>query len=95
MRELHTQNPEKVNVWAGIIGENNIGPFFIDGNLNGETYLAQLQNNMGKNGVAKVTELMLLPARCERVATSLNRTVSGDTFPTLSSLDKPMPHLAS
>ncbi|KAJ8960265.1 hypothetical protein NQ318_003990 [Aromia moschata] len=32
---------------------------------------------------------MLLTARCERVATSLNRTVSGDTFPTLSSLDKP------
>ncbi|KAJ8955628.1 hypothetical protein NQ318_001459 [Aromia moschata] len=30
------------------------------------------------------------PARCERVATSLNRTVSGDTFPTLSSLDKPV-----
>ncbi|KAJ8941334.1 hypothetical protein NQ318_004778 [Aromia moschata] len=45
MRELHTQNPEKVNVWAGIIGENIIGPFFIDGNLNGETYLALLQNN--------------------------------------------------
>ncbi|KAJ8939418.1 hypothetical protein NQ318_020873 [Aromia moschata] len=33
---------------------------------------------------------MLLPARCERVATSLNRTVSGDTFPTLSLLDKPV-----
>ncbi|KAJ8961923.1 hypothetical protein NQ318_021542 [Aromia moschata] len=33
---------------------------------------------------------MLLPARCERVAISLNRTVSGDTFPTLSLLDKPM-----
>ncbi|KAJ8960408.1 hypothetical protein NQ318_013688 [Aromia moschata] len=31
---------------------------------------------------------MLLPARCERVATSLNRTVSGATFPNLSSLDK-------
>ncbi|KAJ8958122.1 hypothetical protein NQ318_006051 [Aromia moschata] len=31
--------------------------------------------------------MMLLPARCERVATSLNRTVSCDTFPTL---DKPM-----
>ncbi|KAJ8960516.1 hypothetical protein NQ318_013800 [Aromia moschata] len=43
MRELHTQNPEKVNVWAGIIGENIIGPFFMDGNLNGETYLALLQ----------------------------------------------------
>ncbi|KAJ8951119.1 hypothetical protein NQ318_021563 [Aromia moschata] len=45
MRELHTQNPEKVNVWPGIIGENIIGHYFIDGNLNGETYLALLQNN--------------------------------------------------
>ncbi|KAJ8956258.1 hypothetical protein NQ318_014992 [Aromia moschata] len=33
---------------------------------------------------------MLLPARCERVATSLNGTVSGDTFPILISLDKPV-----
>ncbi|KAJ8953064.1 hypothetical protein NQ318_013406 [Aromia moschata] len=32
---------------------------------------------------------MLLSARCECVATSLNRTVYGDTFPTPSSLDKP------
>ncbi|KAJ8943651.1 hypothetical protein NQ318_005653, partial [Aromia moschata] len=40
------QNPEEVNVWAGIIGENTIGSFFIDGNLNGETYLALLQNNV-------------------------------------------------
>ncbi|KAJ8956931.1 hypothetical protein NQ318_014350 [Aromia moschata] len=32
---------------------------------------------------------MLLPERCERVSTSLNRTVSGDPFPALSSLDKP------
>ncbi|KAJ8951674.1 hypothetical protein NQ318_012215 [Aromia moschata] len=37
---------EKFNVWGGIIGENIIGPFFIDGNLNGETYLALLQNNV-------------------------------------------------
>ncbi|KAJ8938357.1 hypothetical protein NQ318_000149, partial [Aromia moschata] len=42
---LYTQNPENVNIWAGIIGENIIGPFFIDGNLTGETYLALLQNN--------------------------------------------------
>ncbi|KAJ8940176.1 hypothetical protein NQ318_019385 [Aromia moschata] len=33
---------------------------------------------------------MLLPASCERVATSLNGTVSGDTFPILSSLDNPV-----
>ncbi|KAJ8963203.1 hypothetical protein NQ318_018669 [Aromia moschata] len=30
----------------GILGENIIGPFFIDGNLNGETYLVLLQNNV-------------------------------------------------
>ncbi|KAJ8935534.1 hypothetical protein NQ318_001765 [Aromia moschata] len=46
MRERHTQNPEKVNVWAGIIVEYIIGHFFIGGNLNGETYLALLQNNV-------------------------------------------------
>ncbi|KAJ8942317.1 hypothetical protein NQ318_005309 [Aromia moschata] len=46
MRELHTQNPEKVNVWAGLIGENIIGFSFFIGNLNGETYLALLQNNV-------------------------------------------------
>ncbi|KAJ8947594.1 hypothetical protein NQ318_010106, partial [Aromia moschata] len=40
------QNHEKVNVWAGIIEENIIGPFFIDDNLNGENYLALLQNNV-------------------------------------------------
>ncbi|KAJ8960882.1 hypothetical protein NQ318_020181 [Aromia moschata] len=33
---------------------------------------------------------MLLLSHCERIATSLNRTVSGDTLPTLISLDKPM-----
>ncbi|KAJ8960999.1 hypothetical protein NQ318_020303, partial [Aromia moschata] len=33
---------------------------------------------------------MPLPARCERVATSLNRTVAGDTFSTQSSLYKPV-----
>ncbi|KAJ8942882.1 hypothetical protein NQ318_007660 [Aromia moschata] len=33
---------------------------------------------------------MLLSALCERVATSLNRSVSGDTFTILSSLDKPV-----
>ncbi|KAJ8955913.1 hypothetical protein NQ318_005461, partial [Aromia moschata] len=43
MRGLHTQNPEKVNVWAGVIGESIIGPFL---DWNRETYLALLQNNI-------------------------------------------------
>ncbi|KAJ8945315.1 hypothetical protein NQ318_003615 [Aromia moschata] len=39
------RSQSKINVWAGIIGKNIIGPFFIVGNLKGETYLALLQNN--------------------------------------------------
>src|SRR5437588_198499 len=46
MREEHTQYPEKVNVWAGIVGNHIVGPFFIDGNLNGDKYLELLQNNV-------------------------------------------------
>lgn len=28
-RETYTQNPQKLNVWAGILGNNIVGPFFI------------------------------------------------------------------
>lgn len=45
-REHHTQYPQKVNVWAGLFGNHVIGPLFIDGNLNGESYLHMLQNNI-------------------------------------------------
>lgn len=46
MVESHTQHPEKVNVWAGIFGRKVIGPFFINGNLNSESYLHMLQNEV-------------------------------------------------
>ena len=36
MEQIHTQRPEKLNVWCGIIGYHVIGPFFINGNLNSE-----------------------------------------------------------
>lgn len=42
MRDSHTQNPQKVNVWAGILGDRIIGPFFIDGNINSENYVRLL-----------------------------------------------------
>lgn len=45
-REIHTQNPQKVNVWCGMIGGHTIGPFFIEGNLDGESYLALLQTQI-------------------------------------------------
>lgn len=45
-REEHTQYPEKSNVWGGILGNKIIGPFFIDGNLNGEKYHEMLHDQI-------------------------------------------------
>lgn len=41
-----TQFPQKLNVWAGILGDHIVGPFFINGNLNAETYLNLIQNEI-------------------------------------------------
>ena len=46
MIETHTQTPQKLNVWAGICGDQIIGPFFIDGNLTGDRYLQLLQEQI-------------------------------------------------
>lgn len=46
MREQHTQWPEKVNVWAGLLGNNIIGPFFMENTLNGPRYLQLLQDRI-------------------------------------------------
>ena len=45
-RETHTQFPQKVNVWAGILGNHIVGPLFLNTNLSGEVYLELLQNAM-------------------------------------------------
>lgn len=45
-RQAHTQRPQKQNVWAGILGNEIIGPFFIDGNLNGSKYIIMLHNQI-------------------------------------------------
>lgn len=45
-QEVHTQYPEKLNVWAGIFGDRLVGPFFLPGNLNGEMYLELLQDHI-------------------------------------------------
>lgn len=46
MREQHTQHPEKLNVWLGILGGQFIGPFFIDGNLNANEYYRLLEQQI-------------------------------------------------
>lgn len=43
MEQIHTQRPQKINVWCGIIGRHVIGPYFVDGNLTSERYLLLLQ----------------------------------------------------
>lgn len=45
-REAHTQRPLKRNVWGGILGDEIIGPFFIDGNLDGPKYILLLHNQI-------------------------------------------------
>ena len=47
MRDVKCQNAPKVNVWAGIYKNQVIGPFFIDGNINGDNYLNMLVNEAG------------------------------------------------
>jgi len=42
MRDNKFQYPDKVNVWAVIIGDHLIGPFFINENLNSEMYETML-----------------------------------------------------
>jgi transposase len=46
VREQHTQHPEKINVWVGMMGGQIIGPFFIEGNLTGDVYLGMLQQQI-------------------------------------------------
>ncbi|CAH1372527.1 unnamed protein product [Tenebrio molitor] len=43
MQEIHTQYPQKVNVWARIIDDRILGPFFFANNLTGDRYLQFLQ----------------------------------------------------
>lgn len=45
-REAHTQRPKKTNVWAGILNNEIIGPFFIEGNLDGPKYILLLHNDI-------------------------------------------------
>lgn len=46
MREGHTQFNRKINVWAGVVGDIIIGPFFFEENLTGERYLSFLEEEL-------------------------------------------------
>ncbi|KAJ8955433.1 hypothetical protein NQ318_003531, partial [Aromia moschata] len=44
--ESHTQHPQKLNVWAGIVANRIIQPLFLEETLTGERYLEFLQNDL-------------------------------------------------
>lgn len=46
VREVDNQHVWSINVWCGIVGNHVIGPYFFDGHLNGDMYLAFLQNDL-------------------------------------------------
>lgn len=60
LHEGRTQYPEKVNVWAGVIDDYIIGPFFIEDTLTGPKFLELLQNNI-------VPQLRALPIDFNRI----------------------------
>ena len=43
---VKVQGRSTVSVWCGMIGNKVLGPIIIDGNLNGQTYLNMLQNEI-------------------------------------------------
>jgi len=46
IKETHFQHQFSVNVWAGIIGDNYIGPFFLPGRLDGQSYYNFLRDQL-------------------------------------------------
>ena len=47
LRQVDHQRQWSLNVWCGIIGNKIIGPYFIDGHLNGNMYANFLENTLG------------------------------------------------
>ncbi|KAJ8914489.1 hypothetical protein NQ315_002761 [Exocentrus adspersus] len=46
LREVEHQRPWTLNVWCGIIGDKLIGPYFIEGTLNGQKYQEFLDQHL-------------------------------------------------
>jgi hypothetical protein len=66
--ETHTQFPQKLKVWAGIIGDRILEPLFLDGNLHGATYLTLLQEDL-------IPALAALHFFVKRVSVSLKKSI--------------------
>jgi hypothetical protein len=70
--DAHTQ--QKVNVWAGIVNNNIIGPFFFEETLTGDRYLEFLQNDLRPalvENFPNVTDHTLVARRCTHFVISV------------------------
>lgn len=54
--ETHSQMSQTLNVWAGILGNNIVGLFFIEGNVNGVTYLHLPTTKMSRTMNTQILE---------------------------------------
>lgn len=86
VREQNHQNKDKVNVWAGIYRERIIGPIFIEGNLNPETYFESLEDEILPallEVVGDDSEIFQhdgAPAHSSRMVTQLLNDIFGDNW---------------
>jgi hypothetical protein len=55
--QTQTVRDRSLMVWAGVLGDNVVGPFFIEGNVNGERYL----NLLGDEVYPRLEELNIDP----------------------------------
>ncbi|KAJ8911709.1 hypothetical protein NQ315_013171 [Exocentrus adspersus] len=46
IQEVRSQIRFSLNVWCGLLNNNLLGPYFIQGNLTGQTYLNFMQNDL-------------------------------------------------
>lgn len=64
MQEAHKQNLQKLNVWAGTMGNYVFRKFFIEGNLIGKIHLNILYNNIVPTIVQGKFKLVFQPGLC-------------------------------
>lgn len=91
-----SQYPHKINVWAGILNQNILGPILIDGSLNGGKYLDLLQGAISDHLLALGSEDELwyqhdgCPAHNDVLAIEwLHNTFSGNVIGTHEALAWP------
>lgn len=59
VHEVHTQRPEKLNVWTGSSGNHLVGLFFLSLNLHGEVNSQLLETNVESIWTKTIANMLL------------------------------------